>query len=88
MIVQLPPKEKAGSCIVQGAYLYCEPCNMAVVHPCLQLWNNEQSHGQMRDGQPQKFRGRKCLDWDHNGEHSISKIYGDTIFGKTWILNG
>jgi hypothetical protein len=32
-VVQLPPKEKTGMCLVQDALLYCEPCNMAGVHP-------------------------------------------------------
>jgi hypothetical protein len=32
-ITQLPPKEKSDMCIMQDAYLYCEPCNIAGVHP-------------------------------------------------------
>jgi cell envelope opacity-associated protein A len=30
---QLPPKEKAGMCIICNAFLFCEPCNMAGVRP-------------------------------------------------------
>jgi hypothetical protein len=32
-VVQLPPKEKTGMCLVRDAFLYCEPCNMAGVRP-------------------------------------------------------
>jgi hypothetical protein len=32
-VVQLPPKEKTGMCLVRDVLLYCEPCNRAGLRP-------------------------------------------------------
>jgi hypothetical protein len=92
-ILQLPLKEKAGMYLFRYANLYCEPCNTAEVQPgqVVFVYDSGTVSGVM--GEPEINILRNMEEEDvlieaATGEHSISKIYGDTIFGKTRILKG
>jgi hypothetical protein len=95
-IVQLPPKtELAGLCKIQeeNAGLYCEPCNAAGVRPGQIdfIYDSGTVNGVM--GEKEKAILRNVAEEDVlietvTGKKSISKFYGDTVFGKTRILNG
>jgi hypothetical protein len=93
-IAQLPPKiEKAGMCLMLDAQLYCEPCNAAGV--CSGqvdfIYDSGTVSGVMCTKEMdilQNVAEEDVLIETVTGEKSISKLYGDTIFGKTRILNG
>jgi len=95
-IVQLPPKtELAGLCKVNEQYagLFCEPCNAAGVRPGQIdfIYDSGTVNGVM--GEKEKAILKNVAEEDVlietvTGEKSISKLYGDTVFGKTRILNG
>jgi len=92
-VVQLPPKEKTGMCLVRDAFLYCEPCNMAGVRPGQVdfIYDSGTVSGVMGEremGILKSVEEEDVLIETVTGERSISKKYGDTIFGKTRILKG
>jgi len=93
-IVQLPPKqEKTGMCLVRDALLYCEPCNMAGVRPGQVdfIYDSGTVSGVMGEREIDILRNveeEDVLIETVTGERSISKLYGDTVFGKTRILKG
>jgi hypothetical protein len=93
-IVQLPPKtEKAGMCLMLDAQLYCKPCNAAGVHSGQVdfIYDSGTVSGVMGAREMdilQNVAEEDVLIETVTGERSISKLYGDTIFGKTRILNG
>ena len=95
-IAQLPPKtELAGLCKITEEYagLYCEPCNAAGVRPGQIdfIYDSGTVNGVM--GEKERAILKNVAEEDVlietvTGEKSISKLYGDTVFGKTRILNG
>jgi hypothetical protein len=92
-VVQLPPKEKTGMCLVRDAFLYCEPCNMAGVRPgqvdfIYVSGTVSRVMGEHEMDILKSIEEEDVLIETVTGEQSISKLYGDTIFGKTWILKG
>ena len=92
-IVQLPPKEKTGMCMVRDAFLYCEPCNMVGVRPGQIdfIYDSGTVSGVMGEREMDILKSMEeedVLIEMVTGEKSISKFYGDTIFGKTRILKG
>ena len=93
-IVQLPPKtEKAGMCLMLDAQLYCKPCNAAGVRSGQVdfIYDSGTVSGVMGAREMdilQNVAEEDVLIETVTGERSISKLYGDTIFGKTRILNG
>lgn len=91
-VVQLPPKEKTGMCLVKDAFLYCEPCNMAGVRPGQVdfIYDSGTVSGVMGEremGILKSVEEEDVLIETVTGERSISKKYGDTVFGKTRILD-
>ena len=92
-IVQLPPKEKTGMCLVGDVNLYCEPCNTAGVRQGQVdfIYNSGTVSGVMGEREMNIIKNveeEDVLIETVTGELSISKFYGDTIFGKTRILKG
>ena len=95
-IAQLPPKaEKTGMCLVTelSSELYCEPCNlMGVSYDEIDfVYDTGTVSGVM--GPKEKnilfnVEHEDVLIETVTGERSISKEYGDTVFGKTRILKG
>ena len=95
-IVHIPPKtELAGLCKVEEEYagLYCEPCNTAGVRngQIDFIYDSGTVNGLMGEKEKailQNIAEEDVLIETVTGEKSISKLYGDTVFGKTRILNG
>jgi hypothetical protein len=93
-IVQLPPNtEKAGMCLMLDAQLYCKPCNAAGVRSGQVdfIYDSDTVSGVMGAREMdilQNVAEEDVLIETVTGERSVSKLYGDTIFGKTRILNG
>jgi hypothetical protein len=99
-IVTLPPKqEKAGMCLIKQpridscSGLYCEPCNAAGVRPGQIdfIYDSRTVNEVMGEKEMEILKNvaeEDMLIETVTGEKSISKLYGDTIFGKTRILNG
>jgi hypothetical protein len=93
-IAQLPTKtEKAGMGLMLDAQLYCKPCNAAGVHSGQVdfIYNSGPVSGVMGAREMdilQNVAKEDVLIETVTGERSISKLYGNTIFGKTRILNG
>jgi hypothetical protein len=92
-IVQLPLREKTGMCLVRDALLYCEPCNIAGVRPGQVdfIYDSGTVCGVMGEREMDILKSveeEDVLIETVTGEQSISKLYGDTIFGKTRILKG
>ena len=95
-IVQLPPKtEQTGMCLITelNSELYCEPCNlMGVSYDEIDfVYDTGTVSGVM--GPKEKnilfnVEHEDVLIETVTGERSISKEYGDTVFGKTRILKG
>jgi Pyruvate/2-oxoacid:ferredoxin oxidoreductase delta subunit len=93
-IVPLPmSKEKAGMCLVRDALLYCEPCYMAGVSSKQVdfIYDSGTVSGVMGEKEMEILKNveeEDVLIETVTGEHSLSQLYGDTIFGKTRILKG
>jgi hypothetical protein len=91
---QLPPKtEQVGLCKVREAFLYSEPCNMSGVRPGQVdfIYDSGTVSGVMGEREMNILSNvaeEDVLIETVSGERSLSKIYGDTIFGKTRILKG
>jgi hypothetical protein len=67
-VVQLLPKEKTGMSLVQDALLYCEPCNMAGVHPAQVdfVYDSGTVNGVMGE--------RECLNGNHSKSIQINSV--------------
>jgi hypothetical protein len=92
-IAQLPPKEKTGMCLVQVAYLYCEECNTAGIRlgQVDFIYDSGTVSGVMGEREMDILKSVKeedVLIETVTSERSISKKYGDTIFGRNRILKG
>jgi len=90
-IVIIPPKERTGMCLFRDKMLYCEPCNMTGVRPGQVdfVYDSGTVSGVMGEreiGILKSVEEEDVLIETVTGEQSISKLYGDTIFGKTRIL--
>jgi hypothetical protein len=91
---QLPPKtEHTGMCLDKVASLYCEPCFAMGVRPGQVdfIYDSGTVSGFMGEREMNILKNvaqEDVLIETVTGERSISKLYGDTIFGKTRILNG
>jgi hypothetical protein len=91
---QLPPKtEHNGMCLDKDASLYCEPCFAMGVHPGQVdfIYDSGTVSGVMGEREMNILKNvaqEDVLIETITGERSISKLYGDTIFGKSRILNG
>jgi hypothetical protein len=86
-VVQLPPKEKTGMCLIRDAFLYCEPCNMAGVRQGQVdfIYDSGTVSGVMGEcemGNLKSVEEEDVLVETVTGEQSISKKYGDTILEK------
>lgn len=94
MIVQLPQlEEKVGMCIIRDASLYCEPCNMAGVHPGQVdfIFDSGTVSGVMGQHEMNILKNvekEDVLIVSVTDERSLSMLYGGMIFGKTCILKG
>jgi hypothetical protein len=87
------PKEKTGMCLVRDAMLYCEQCNMTGVRPGQVdfVYDLGTMSGVMGDREIKILRSieeEDILIETVTGEQSISKLYGNTIFGRTRTLKG
>jgi hypothetical protein len=90
----LPPKtEQAGMCLVRDACSYFEPSYATGVRPNQVdfIYDSGTVSGVMGEREMNILKNvtvENVLIETVTGETSMSKIYGDTNFGKTRILNG
>lgn len=80
-------------CKVNEAGLYCQPCNTAGVRPGQVdfIYDSGTVSGVMGEKESNILSNvaeEDVIIETVTGKRSLSKIYGDTIFGKTRILNG
>ena len=95
-IAKLPPKvEHTGMCIVTeiNSELYCEPCNlMGVSYNEIDFIYDTGTVSGVMGPKERKIlfnvENEDVLIETVTGEKSISKEFGDTVFGKTRILKG
>jgi hypothetical protein len=85
--------EQAGMCLDLDGLLYCEPCNAAGVCPgqvdlIYDLGTVNWVTGAKELAILQNVAEEVALIETVKGEKSISKLYGDTIFGKPEFLMG
>jgi hypothetical protein len=92
--VQVPPKnEHAGLCTIQEAFLYYKPCAAAGVRPGQVDFIYDSGTVSGVTGEKEMQILKNVAEEDVfietvTGEPSVSKLYGDTLFGKTRILKG
>jgi hypothetical protein len=90
---KIPPKEQTGMCHTIETSLYSRPCNVAGVHlgQIDFIYDSGTVSGVMGEKEMNILKNvaeEDVLIEMVTGEKSLSKMYGDTLFGKTRILQG